>query len=65
MKRLCLVMFLLTVSSLSQAADRNGEFVVKGFGAQSCETFLDERLLRSTQYVLFRSWLNESEPPWV
>ena len=58
MKRATLVVSLLVMSVPSYAADKNGEFFVRGLGSHTCETYVAEKSRNSRTYYFFRSWLN-------
>ncbi|MCB1870038.1 MAG: peptidoglycan-binding protein, partial [Gammaproteobacteria bacterium] len=48
---------LLLQISTAQAADANGEFVVKGAGLLPCNVYTAEREKRSNIYYLIGGWL--------
>ncbi len=53
-----LVIALSAAASPGQAADRNGNFGVKGFGLQDCESYVVAKSGLLPRYFVFRSWLN-------
>lgn len=57
MKRVILAALLVTPLA-SHAADNDGNFRIKGFGAESCQRYTAERSNNSATYYLSRSWLN-------
>lgn len=49
---------VLAAASVAHAADRNGNFAVKGVGLERCETYLGARAQNAPLAVLAGSWLN-------
>jgi len=47
-----------SMSGVTQGADEQGQYYVKGLGSQSCEQYLIEMANASATHVMFRSWLN-------
>lgn len=48
----------LGASAPGLAADRNGDFFLRGLGTATCQTYLAERSNNTATYYLFRSWIN-------
>lgn len=49
---------LIVTASPALAADSKGDFGVKGFGLESCESYVTARSQSGAGYYAFRSWLN-------
>ena len=49
---------LMVTASSANAADSKGNFGVKGFGLESCESYVTARSQSGAAYYAFRSWLN-------
>ena len=53
-----LFMGLLACCAGAQAADKNGQFAIKGVGLQTCQEFVSARETQSPQYFKFGGWMN-------
>ena len=53
-----LVIALGTATSPGHAADRSGNFGVKGFGLETCQSYVAAKSANAPLYFLSRSWLN-------
>lgn len=51
----CLAMLY---ASQGLAADRNGDYVVKGAGFETCQSFLASEKARDAKQIAFRGWIN-------
>ncbi len=49
---------LMVTASSALAMDSKGNFGVKGFGLESCESYVTARSESGAAYFAFRSWLN-------
>lgn len=58
MKQAIFAIWILTTVLPAYAADKSGEFFVRGVGGQTCEIYVLEKSKNSATYYLFRSWLN-------
>lgn len=61
MRRFLLVGLMIALSAAASpghAADRNGNFGVKGFGLETCQTYVAAKSADAPLYLLSRSWLN-------
>jgi hypothetical protein len=60
-KALALLVFIVAVvisAGAASAADKTGNYFVRGFGSQPCERYLAERKANSPAYLFFREWAN-------
>lgn len=60
-KTLALLVFIAAVmvsAGAASAADKAGNYFVRGFGSQPCERYLAERKAGSPAYLFFREWAN-------
>lgn len=53
-----LVIALSAAASPGRAADKNGNFGVKGFGLETCQAYVAAKSTNAPLYLFSRSWLN-------